>query len=269
MPDYLYHYTNLETLRLILKNKTFRLSSLNKMDDLEEGDTQDFQKLGRFTYISSWTNNPDESLLLWGYSKGNNGVRIRMKSDIFKTEYINESVYMHGHHVSIEETFHIGILDLMKNENVSFVPPRANLIPVQYTDSNELLKPTVCKIFSNGRFELRIAELGLFKRSQWKDQQEWRYRLQSMPLNVNELTMTNTPNGLAIILERIRNREELEYIDLPLRDDAFDDLEILCGPKMSNESKGELTKMLVEYAPNAIINHSAMKIRPSVIPSEI
>lgn len=39
MGDYLYHYTNMETLKLILKNKIFRLSSLNKMDDLEEGET--------------------------------------------------------------------------------------------------------------------------------------------------------------------------------------------------------------------------------------
>jgi hypothetical protein len=70
MVEYLYHYTNLETLKLILHNKTFRLSSLNKMDDLEEGDTEDFQKLGRFIYISSWTNNPAESLLLWSYSRG-------------------------------------------------------------------------------------------------------------------------------------------------------------------------------------------------------
>jgi hypothetical protein len=50
MVEYLYHYTNLETLKLILHNRTFRLSSLNRMDVLEEGDTEDFQKLVRFIY---------------------------------------------------------------------------------------------------------------------------------------------------------------------------------------------------------------------------
>lgn len=83
--EYLYHYTNLETLKLILQNKTFRLSSLSRMDDLEEGDTTDFSKLGRFVYISSWTSNPNESLLLWNYSRDNEGVRLRMKPNIFKT----------------------------------------------------------------------------------------------------------------------------------------------------------------------------------------
>src|SRR5699024_12337771 len=90
MIDYLYHYTNLEALRLILRNKTFRLSSLNNMDDLEEGETSDFQKLGRFIYISSWTKNSNESLSLWNYSKGNAGVRIKMKINPFKTQKIKD-----------------------------------------------------------------------------------------------------------------------------------------------------------------------------------
>lgn len=35
-PEYLYHYTNIETLALILANHTFRLTSLDQMDDLQE-----------------------------------------------------------------------------------------------------------------------------------------------------------------------------------------------------------------------------------------
>lgn len=261
MPEYLYHYTNLETLRLILKNKNFRLSSLNKMDDLEEGDTQDFQKLGRFIYISSWTNNPNESLLLWSYSRGNNGVRLRMKSNIFKTLDVNESVYIHGHNVIVEEKFNVGILDLMKNENVTFYPPRAELIRVTYTDLDRLLKPTVYREFSGRGFEIATANLGIFKRVEWQDQQEWRYRLSSFPLNMNEMTMIHDPNSAEIILEKIRTRGELEYIDLQLKDDAFDDLEILCGPQMSDESKEELKNVLSQYAPNAIVKNSGMRIR--------
>lgn len=34
--DYLYHYTNVETLALILANRTIRFNALNKMDDLQE-----------------------------------------------------------------------------------------------------------------------------------------------------------------------------------------------------------------------------------------
>ncbi|WP_281202694.1 hypothetical protein [Cytobacillus kochii] len=262
MVDYLYHYTNLETLKLILENKTFRLSSLNKMDDLEEGDTEDFQKLGRFIYISSWTNNPVESLLLWSYSRGNEGVRLRMKSNIFKTTYVNERVSIHGQSVSIEENFNDGILDLMKRENIVFVPPRAELMRVTYTDLNRLLKPTVFKKYpKGGGFTLETKDLGIFKKVEWQDQQEWRYRLNSMPLNFNELSIINDPKYFDVLLEKVRTRDELPYIDLPLKDDAFDGLEILCSPKMSKEGKSELKLLLEKYAPNTPIRDSGVRVR--------
>ncbi|GAQ19459.1 hypothetical protein OPHB3_3428 [Oceanobacillus picturae] len=261
MVEYLYHYTNLETLKLILHNKTIRLSSLNKMDDLEEGDTEDFKKLGRFIYISSWTNNSAESLLLWGYSRGNDGVRLRMKSNIFKTTHIDGNVYIHGHYASIKEDFNIGLLDLMKNENVVFVPPRAELVRVTYTDLNRLLKPTVYKRYPNGNFALKTKDLGIFKKVEWQDQQEWRYRLSSMPINVNEMSLLNNPNNYDTLLKKIKTREELPFIDLPLKDSALDDLEILCGPKMSVQSKDDLKKVLKKYAPNTTVRDSGMRIR--------
>lgn len=260
MPEHLYHYTNLETLKLILENKTFRLSSLNKMDDLEESETEDFQKLGRFIYISSWTNNPNESLLLWGYSRGNDGVRIKMKSNIFKTEHINGNVVINGNNVTVNEHFNIGILDLMRTKDVVFFPPRAELFRVTYTDLDRLLKPTVLKRFPNGDFQITTQDLGMFKRVEWQDQQEWRYRLHSTPVNIREMA-TGNANSYDALIEKIRTREELPFIDLPLRDDAFDDLEILCGPQMSLEGKEELKLVLEQYAPNAIVRDSGMRIR--------
>lgn len=36
----IYHYTNIETLALVLKNKTIRFNRLDRVDDLEEGQTE-------------------------------------------------------------------------------------------------------------------------------------------------------------------------------------------------------------------------------------
>ena len=44
--DYLYHYTSLEKLALILKNRTIRLSPLDKMDDRQEQKTSDVENVG-------------------------------------------------------------------------------------------------------------------------------------------------------------------------------------------------------------------------------
>ena len=46
--DFLYHYTNIETLALILSNHTFRFRSLDQMDDLQEKETSDLKNVGQF-----------------------------------------------------------------------------------------------------------------------------------------------------------------------------------------------------------------------------
>lgn len=53
MQEYLYHYTSIENLALILKNRTIRLNTLDKMDDLQEQKTRDVQNFGKFFFVSS------------------------------------------------------------------------------------------------------------------------------------------------------------------------------------------------------------------------
>ena len=45
-PSFLYHYTGLETLALILLNRTIRFTRLDKVDDPQEQRSADSQNLG-------------------------------------------------------------------------------------------------------------------------------------------------------------------------------------------------------------------------------
>lgn len=63
--DRLYHYTTVESLALILKNRTLRLNPLDKMDDLQEAQSQSRQNYGQFIYVSSWTDMKEESIPMW------------------------------------------------------------------------------------------------------------------------------------------------------------------------------------------------------------
>ena len=84
-PDYLYHYTSIETLALILANHTFRLTSLDQMDDLQEKEAFDLKNAGQFCYISSWTDDETENIPMWKmYSSLSSGVRIKLKANPFK-----------------------------------------------------------------------------------------------------------------------------------------------------------------------------------------
>lgn len=158
-------------------SKKFRLSSLANMDDLEEGDTEDFEKVGRHIYISSWTSYSEDSLLLWNYSRTNDGVRIRLRPNIFETNTLNEQIYLHGQAVPLDNVkVNPDLLELMKEKNITFHPPFAELIRVTYTELERLLKPTVYKEDSLGT-SLATIDIGIFKRIEWQEQKEWRYRI--------------------------------------------------------------------------------------------
>lgn len=260
MEENLYHYTDLNSLKLILRNKTFRLSSLSKMDDLEEGETTDFDKLGRFIYISSWTENSIDDLGFWNYSKSNDGVRIRMKKNPFKTEKINREIVMHGMKIEINDNFNLGLLDIMKNKNVVFAPPIAVLHRVTYTDNERFLRPLVYKEFPGNHFSLVTENLGIFKRVEWQVQQEWRYRLNSMPINTSEFDIFSEENGKKKLLDKIRKRQDLGFIDLPLKEDAFENIEIMIGPYMSQNSINELDEIIKESIPDAIVKRSKLSV---------
>lgn len=90
----LFHYTSIETLALILKNKTIRFNRLDCVDDLEEsmyGSGPNDIKLGQYQFVSCWTKDSEENLALWKMYTNNKGVRICLDSDMFKTYQILES----------------------------------------------------------------------------------------------------------------------------------------------------------------------------------
>ena len=62
MDELLYHYTSIDRFAQILKNRTIRLSPLDKMDDLQENITKDIKNIGRFLFASCWTAEEEESI---------------------------------------------------------------------------------------------------------------------------------------------------------------------------------------------------------------
>lgn len=54
---------------------------------------------------------------------------------------------------------------------------------------------------------------------------------------------------------------EVEFIDLPLRENIFNELVITLGPCISDEDRGRVVEAMVRYAPAGRIQDSAMNIR--------
>ncbi|MCH5211341.1 MAG: hypothetical protein J1F01_10320 [Oscillospiraceae bacterium] len=79
VPSSLFHYTNLDILALILKNRTIRLTRLDFLDDLEEKKYRSLASIKVHTYVSCWTKDERESIPMWNmYTDMASGIRIEM-----------------------------------------------------------------------------------------------------------------------------------------------------------------------------------------------
>lgn len=272
-PKFLYHYTTIETLALILKYKSIRFNKLTNTDDLEESMTSDLNNLGRFLFVSCWTDSADESIPLWHiYSKRLSGVRIKLPFIPFKDympEYFNNPLIEKKGVEKIEDIKMKLYLPIEYTHNDSFMchaffnepSETENMYKVQYTDDPELLLPKVFFQDKEG-YNINFGNVGKYKRSCWDFQKEWRYRIQAIPLSTQKVQDPSI--GMAEIqncMNKIQGDYNipLEYIDLVIDDKAFEQMEIVKGPGIS-ESQGMFIDLVVQrYNPAALVKESNLK----------
>ena len=94
--DFFYHYTTLDRLELILKNKTFVLSSFSEMNDRYE-EVSLHADFTRNAYVGSFSRAENEVMAMWGmYSiPWEKGVRIGIPRSVFR-QWIRELEYVHA-----------------------------------------------------------------------------------------------------------------------------------------------------------------------------
>jgi hypothetical protein len=90
-PQRLYHYTTISNLALILKTKRIRFNRLDKVNDFEDGLSSDLNSADMCVFVSCFTGNPDESILLWNlYTPKMRGVRIEFTKHIFSNSFTSQ-----------------------------------------------------------------------------------------------------------------------------------------------------------------------------------
>lgn len=251
--DYLYHYTNLSSLALILKNRTIRFNSLINMDDAEEVKTRNSEFLGKYCFISSWTELEAESIPFWTMYTGKmSGIRIGMRKNPFEKNRIRLPYYENGKEF---DTFCPKELSL--RDDIYLYPTLPFLRKVEYTGNDDLIYPSPISYFkknTDGTYDMEgnFDDINKYKRDCWDFQEEWRYGMLIFP---------HTSDGkLKLQLEANAKDLPFYFYDVRIAESAFRDIEILMGPKM-NQGDKEILKLLVEkYCPSAIIKESVLKM---------
>lgn len=251
VPKYLYHYTNIDTLELIMKHRTIRLTSLANVDDLDEVKTSDMGMLGKYCFVSCWTDDEKESIPLWTmYTKDTQGIRIKLDSDMFPKYKVNNTE---------DDGFfysYFRIEDILREKSM-IIPDWQNLLEkVEYTDDRNLLYPKVASSEGNSVW-VKFSEIGKHKSSEWSFQNEWRFIMKIIPVSYEEL---HHSSDASILLDRLLNNVDLEInsYDLHLKEDVFNNMVITLGPYITFDGRKKVESLVAKLNPMAKIESSVL-----------
>lgn len=261
IPEFLYHYTTVESLAMILSTQSIRFSPLGKLDDRYEESTKEMFNPGRFIFISSWMGSEEESIPMWNqYSQMESGVRIKLPSLPFEQ-----------YQVSNQEggNFQSVIPDKETYNSPWFLVNRrleSSLIKVEYTNDEEKINPRL--VFPKERSDedstnmvINFGILGRYKKMCWSYQEEWRFRLMFIPVGYREMSRNQDIIG-QIFWDRLHDlnyRLPFDYYFLKLSEEALTEMEVTLSPKITEGNRVIVESLRDKYNPKMKIHNSNLQ----------
>lgn len=271
-PAVLYHYASLDTLALILHNRTIRFSRLDKVDDPQEQRSADSQNLGKMKLVSCWTSSDEESIPMWReYAGAECGVRIQMKSHPFKRYSVSTESLSKLSSDAVLNTpggkfdgLQLPLEDFWDKEYHFKEMARSveMLHEVQYTNDKSFLFPEVIRSCGNGWVEADLSALGIHKATAWSYQREWRYVLTAVPVGIASVIKGDVEavkRATEVILDRC-DPEIPSFYDLAISDGAFSSMKIVASPKMTPGNRVILDALVQKYAPGIEVAKSTIEL---------
>lgn len=255
LPLYLYHYTSLESLALILKYNTLRFSRLDGVNDKNEAQSLDFPLANTAIFTSSWISHSDESIPMWRmYTSDMDGVRIKLPVNMFKGRDTPTIFEKGGSKIRYADSINI----LRKESKLVFHTSRIHgPNKVYYTNEENYIRSKILHKSYNDYITINLHDLGMFKTKCWEFEQEWRFKILAFPdessLPDDELTKEHLDLDTYPIINK--------FIDVNLEPGIFNEAEFVLGPKASEAQHILLTSLIEKYAPEARVFYSNLQIR--------
>ncbi len=232
----------------MFSNKTLRLNSLSNVDDMEEGQIDIFGDMSKYIFVSSWTKDSLENVALWNmYTPNMSGVRIRINP--------KKVVLLKDNNKSV--------ININSNKKILAFENNSFLEDVEYLDN-----PRVGLFSSGGGISRKeISRMGKVKNKIWAFQNEVRFVLMGLARQQvydyhNLLSLENS--FYESIIHKVDSN--INFIDLKLNDEIWDNSEILLGPNTDLSDERIVRSLIKTYYPkaNIHISKSLIKIRPKV-----
>lgn len=260
VPDNLYHYTNVSSLAMILKNKSIRFSPLTVLDDKEEEKIQDRRKYGKYVFVSSWTDSAMESIPMWKmYTSPADGVRISLPKYPFYNYKLTETDFKDfPSKFEINGDILIPSKEFIYSDYLLTVPHQQNILrKVKYTDDYDKLYPQIINVVE-GNTQVSMGNLGKYKNTYWGFQNEWRYILRFLPISLKDKLLNLNSNQLELV--RISKCLDLPfaYYYLKLDEAKLKNMEITLSPQISDGNRIIVDLLVEKY--NSVIQITESKL---------
>lgn len=279
MNKYLHHYTNIQALEAILKNKTIRFTNLSKVDDPDEGQSSDLANIGRFVFISCWTET-EERYTMWDsrYADYLKGVRISLPRFPFERYKVETGKADNGSTFIPDGNYYYSFIPNSLNTPSEYVVAKYDesnfLVPIEYTEDQSLLNPNIFEVneevvdknrkcTSTQNKTIRIEEIGRCKNLVWEDQRELRYRFYVSPYTYTEMQNASAEEKIKLYNRFIDPNVSLpfDHIDLKIDNNFYGEMIITTGPKISDEDYKTVMRFIAEFNPMAQIEKSKVRVR--------
>jgi hypothetical protein len=276
LPDTIHHYTNINSLALILRHKKIRLNRLDKVDDLSESKIISGIYFGKYFFVSCWTHSDEESIPQWHmYTNQMSGVRISIHRELFKRETFKPD----PNWVSWEiqgEVFDspIPFNRVFTDKYIilpAFLAEKTFCRYVIYEDNlSDIFNNSVCwNILPDRTAHLTIEnlfDLASYKKRVWSFQKEVRFILfilPSIPIPEKGFSFSDNNSGKMLIshlLKCLYNGigPDIDYFDIDISTDALNNIEITLGPLATEGDKILVEALLGKYTTNGKLRCSQL-----------
>lgn len=255
LPDVLYHYTSIDTLALIVANRTLRFSRLDAVNDPEEASACDLDGASTLVFASCWTAQERESLAMWRmYTPDMQGLRIALPNNPFAGRHKPSIMDKGGAVQRIDGEININ----RENGGLgirSYYVTGPNKI--FYTDDKSYLNGP-CLVDEGDRWTVQLHDLGMVKNSYWAFEEEWRYKILAT-FSEGILSEPRAASHPALDLIALPVRETAVFV--PLDPQCLQNMEVLLGPCVTAGQELAVKALLGTYAAAATLKKSAIQVR--------
>jgi hypothetical protein len=270
----IHHYTDLESLAMILSTRKLRFSRLDGVDDVREAQTHAGVNFGKYFFVSCWTQQAEESIPQWSmYSHEMRGVRIELREYPFRNEPLRPKAEWPGIQWSGDLLSPIPFEDLWGQTYFiapMFLKQDHFAGAVDYIEDIQGVYDRCIRreLHSNGTVSLKIDGLPLLPRkksSEWSFQKEYRFSLfamPSLPLPAEGPGSKEFSEAIGQFMSNslVNNIDPgINYIDVSMAPDAFDDAVIRLGPLASAGTRVCVESLLFRFAPRARVERSSLE----------